>query len=126
MLQMFGMLHTFVHVISADTGCSFLLQLPQDVLHLLLCRLPPKSLLALSTTCVVLRQKLQDESVWRQSYVNRYLWEGAARSISGREDVQVLIQTCNGTTRGWKQENLSREAMLQLVASYASSDKRYG
>ncbi|ORX38274.1 hypothetical protein BD324DRAFT_620221 [Kockovaella imperatae] len=93
-------------------GECFLLDLPQDVLTLLLCKLAPKSLLALSATCRFLHQELENETIWRHSYVNHYLWDGAFRSAQGKADVQVLVQGCNGPSRGWRQESLSRESML--------------
>ena len=97
---------------------SHLLDLPVDVLHVLLSRLPPRSLKALSVTCKTLKEDLEDESIWRQSYANRFLWDGAARSTIGKENVKVLVQGCTGDGgRGWRKEALNREAMLEWVPS---------
>ena len=95
------------------TRPSYLLDLPQDVLHSLLCKFAPKSLLNLSATCTLLQKELEDETIWRHSYVNHYLWDGASRSKVGRADVQLLVQGCLGTPQGWRQESLGRETMLK-------------
>ena len=93
---------------------SYLLDLPEDVLSVLLSRFPPKTLLALSFTCKALYEELRDEAIWRGSYVNRYLWDGASTSRRAKEDVRVLVQGCTGAGgRGWKNESMSREAMLE-------------
>ena len=97
---------------------SFLLGLPNDVLVALLIRLPPRSLLVLSRTCRVLNEQLKNEAVWRGSYLNRYLWEGAASVDWVKEEVRVLAQGCtNEGQRGWKKESVSREAMLEWVST---------
>ncbi|OCF32653.1 hypothetical protein I316_05574 [Kwoniella heveanensis BCC8398] len=97
----------------AEDGQCHLLNLPEDLIHLLLSRLPPRSLLQLSSTCRALHDELEDESIWRASYVNRFLFEDAARRTSVRKEVRVLVQGClNSGGRGWKREALSREAML--------------
>ncbi|BEI84834.1 hypothetical protein CcaverHIS002_0502350 [Cutaneotrichosporon cavernicola] len=91
-----------------------LLNLPNDVLHVLLVRLPPICLLQLGATCKLLRDELKSESVWRQCYINRFLWDGAAGNGRAREEVKALVQGCSGVGgRGWKKEALSREAMLE-------------
>lgn len=93
---------------------SYLLGLPEDVLHVLLTRLPPRSLLALAVTCRRLHEELEDEAVWRGSYVNRYLWDGAARDVGAKEEVKVLVQGCMGISgKGWKEEALRRQMMLE-------------
>ncbi|WVQ95174.1 hypothetical protein IAU59_002268 [Kwoniella sp. CBS 9459] len=96
-----------------EDGQCHLLNLPEDLIHLLLSRLPPRSLLQLSSTCKALHDELEDESIWRASYVNRFLFDDAARRTYVREEVRVLVQGClNSGGRGWKREALSREAML--------------
>ncbi len=93
---------------------SYLLGLPQDVLHVLLSRLPPKSLLSMSLTCKILQDELKHEAIWRGSYVNRYLWDGAASFGSVKDEVKVLAQPCmREGGKGWKKESLSREGMLE-------------
>ena len=47
--------------------------------------------------------------------MNRFLFEGATRTRAGREDVQVLVQPCNGEGLGWKREALTRESMIKCV-----------
>nr|XP_018261760.1 uncharacterized protein I303_06204 [Kwoniella dejecticola CBS 10117]OBR83918.1 hypothetical protein I303_06204 [Kwoniella dejecticola CBS 10117] len=90
-----------------------LLNLPEDVIHTLLTRLPPKDLTKLAQTCRDLYEELEDESIWRQSYINRFLYDGASRSIQAKQHVKVLVQGCLNTGgRGWKKEALSRESML--------------
>ena len=65
-------------------------------------------------TCKTLKEDLSDESLWRQSYANRFLWEGAAKSVQGRADVKLLVQGCTGLSgRGWRREALNRESMLE-------------
>lgn len=102
---------------------SHFLDLPGDVLHLLLVRLPPRSLLQLGATCKLLHNELKNETFWRQCYINRFLWDGAATNDVAREEVKVLVQGCVGTGgRGWKREALSREGMLERwVASRTST-----
>lgn len=101
--------HTRAHV-------SYLLNLPNDVLHVLLVRIPPRSLLQLGATCKLLHEELKSESVWRQCYINRFLWDGAAGNGRAREEVKALVQGCTGVGgRGWKKEALSREGMLEYV-----------
>ncbi|WWC90437.1 uncharacterized protein L201_005372 [Kwoniella dendrophila CBS 6074] len=90
-----------------------LLDLPEDIIHTLLSHIPPKDLTRLAQTCKDLYEVLQDESIWRQSYVNRFLYDGAARDNKAKRDVKLLVQGClNNGGRGWKKEALSREAML--------------
>lgn len=102
--------------VEADRRNSHLLSLPVDVLHALLAKLPPRSLKALSVACKTLQEDLSDESIWRQSYANRFLWDGAALDRRGKENVKVLVQGCMGSGgRGWKKEALNREAMLEYV-----------
>ncbi|WVW85344.1 hypothetical protein I302_107382 [Kwoniella bestiolae CBS 10118] len=97
----------------ADEGECPLLNLPEDLIHTLLSRIPPRDLTRLAVTCKDLYEELEDESIWRQSYVNRFLYDGAARDIRAKEDVKVLVQGClNNGGRGWKREALSREAMI--------------
>lgn len=98
------------------TAASYLLRLPEDVLLALLARIPPRSLLALSATCRYLHEVLQDELVWKHSYVSRYIGETASASAAGRQAVRTLVQGCQGQGlpgRGWKKEGLAREAMLE-------------
>jgi hypothetical protein len=98
----------------ADKLVSHLLNLPVDVLHVLLSRLPPRSLKALAVTCKTLREDLTEESIWRESFANRFIEDGAARSRQGKEDLRVLVQGCMGDEgRGWRKESLNREAMLE-------------
>ena len=93
---------------------SYLLALPQDVLLVLLARIPPRSLLALSVTCKSLHDELRDEAVWKGSFLNRFFGDGAARDLVGKEEVKVLIQGCIGREgTGWKKEALHREKMLE-------------
>lgn len=90
------------------------MELPNDVLHLLLVRIPPRALLQLGATCKQLHDELKSDSVWRQCYINRFLWDGAASNGRAREEVKALVQGCTGVGgRGWKQEALSREATLE-------------
>jgi hypothetical protein len=85
---------------------SYLLALPTDVLRLLLARLPPRTLIALGATCRELRELLDGETIWRQSYVNRFL--------SGeRKNIKALVQCCGLAERGWRREALAREAMIE-------------
>jgi len=84
------------------------------VLHLLLSRLPPRSLLQMSATCTQLNAELKNETFWRQSYINTFLWDGAASDARARDQVKALVQGCMGVGgRGWKREALSREGMLE-------------
>lgn len=84
------------------------------MLHLLLVRMPPRSLLQLSATCKLLHETMKRDSVWRQCYINRFFWDGAAGDGRAREEVRALVQGCMGTGgRGWKKEALSRESMLE-------------
>lgn len=99
-------------LIRADSD-SYLLGLPEDVLQVLLARIPPRSLHALSATCSVLREQLKSETIWRQSYINRFLSYGSALESSARRDVRLLAQGCMGSGKGWRREALAREAMLQ-------------
>lgn len=93
---------------------SYLLDLPEDVLHLLLVRLPPRTLLQIGSTCKLLHNALKGEAMWRQCYINHFLWDGAATDGRAREEVKVLAQGCLGTGgRGWKREALSRESMIE-------------
>lgn len=93
---------------------SYLLNLPPDVLHLLLAKLPPRSLKALSVTCKTLQEDLSIEGIWRESYANRFMWDGAATEVSARAEMKVLVQGCMGDGgRGWRREALNREAMLE-------------
>ncbi|CAK9781730.1 hypothetical protein CC85DRAFT_281517 [Cutaneotrichosporon oleaginosum] len=97
-----------------EVGPCYLLNLPSDVLHVLLIRIPPRSLLQLGATCKFLHEELKSESVWRQCYINRFLWDGAAGNGRAREQVKALVQGCSGIGgRGWKKEALSREGMLE-------------
>lgn len=85
-----------------------------DVLHVLLARLPPRSLKALAVTCKTLQEDLSNEGIWRQSYANRFMWDGAAREVVAKTEMKVLVQGCMGDgARGWKREALNREAMLE-------------
>ncbi|WWC71308.1 uncharacterized protein I206_105262 [Kwoniella pini CBS 10737] len=98
--------------LSEEGGCP-LLDLPEDVVHTLLTHIPPRDLTRLAQTCKDLYEELEDESIWRQSYINRFLYDGAARSNQAKQDVKVLVQGClNSGGRGWKKEALSRESML--------------
>ncbi|KAK4689613.1 hypothetical protein P7C73_g477, partial [Tremellales sp. Uapishka_1] len=94
-------------------GESYLLELPSDVLHLLLSHLPPRTLLVLSTTCRALHDTLKEDSIWRESYVNRFVGEAAVGAGKTKSDVKTLVQGVLGVgRRGWKKEALGREAML--------------
>ncbi|WVQ79595.1 hypothetical protein IAT38_001695 [Cryptococcus sp. DSM 104549] len=105
-----------------DGGDCSLLNLPEDLIHLLLSRLPPRTLLRLSETCKLLHQELEDESIWRKSYVNHFFGEGTARDPRCKEEVMVLAQSCLNTGgRGWKKEALSREAMTERWVQSKSS-----
>lgn len=104
------------HVCGELIHDSYLLRLPEDVLQLLLARIPPRSLLALSATCRYLHDELQDHLIWKHSYVNRYIGENASATLAGRQAVRTLVQGCEGQGlpgRGWKKEGLAREAMLE-------------
>ena len=83
------------------------MKLPVDLLQELLARLPPRSLSILSQTCKALRGDLEDESIWRRSYVHRFL--GSANP----GEVQVLVQPSGDEGRGWRKESLAREMMLE-------------
>ncbi|WRT68667.1 uncharacterized protein IL334_005646 [Kwoniella shivajii] len=96
-----------------EEGECPLLNLPEDIIHILLSRIPPRDLTKLALTCKDLYEELEDESIWRQSYINRFVSDGAARSRQAKQDVEVLVQSClNNGGRGWRREALSREAML--------------
>lgn len=76
--------------------------------------MPPRTLRTLSTTCRTLREDLENESIWRESYGNRFLWDGAARDRWAKDDVKVLVQSCqDGIGKGWRKEALARETMLE-------------
>lgn len=93
---------------------SYILDLPEDLLHHFLTRLPPRSLLQLASTCKLLHNQAKSESIWRQCYINHFFWDGAASDSTAREQVKVLVQGCMGPGgRGWKREALSREGMLE-------------
>jgi len=90
-----------------DEPCH-LLNLPPDLLYLVLSRLPPRSLVALSTTCTELYHGLKDDSIWRECYVHRFM------DRPTREEVKVLVQGYkNLGGRGWRAEAIGREAMLE-------------
>jgi hypothetical protein len=106
----------FLTECAGPDGPSHLLNLPEDVLHVLLGRLPPRSLALLGGTCQLLRHELVNDSIWRSSYVNHFLWDGAARSEKTRQEVKVLVQGCSEMgNRGWRKEALEREANLEWV-----------
>lgn len=90
---------------------SHILALPEDVLRVLLGRMPPRSLSLLAQTCAGLREIMEDESIWRDCYVNRFM--GSVRVDEVKQDMKVLVQSCLGSIRGWKKEALGREAMLE-------------
>jgi hypothetical protein len=95
---------------------SYLLNLPADVLHILLAKLPPRTLKALSVTCKTLQEDLSIEGIWRECYANRFMWDGAALEVTARDEMKVLVQGCMGDGgRGWRREALNREAMLEYV-----------
>lgn len=54
---------------------------------------------------------MEDESIWRDCYVNRFM--GSVRIDEVKQDMKVLVQGCLGSVRGWKKEALGREAMLE-------------
>ena len=69
-----------------------------------------------SETCKLLNEQTENDTVWRHSYVNRFLGEGVARDSRRREEIVVLAQSCvNAAGRGWKKEALGREVMLEYV-----------
>lgn len=77
-------------------------------------RLSPRTLLRFSETCKLLNEQAENDTVWRHSYVNRFLGEGVARDSKRREEIVVLAQSCvNAPGRGWKKEALGREVMLE-------------
>lgn len=93
---------------------SYLLDLPPDALHLLLAKLPPRSLKALSVTCKTLQEDLSIEGIWRECYANRFMWDGAATEVAAKAEMKVLVQGCMGDGgRGWRREALNREAMIE-------------
>ncbi|WOO78378.1 uncharacterized protein LOC62_02G001926 [Vanrija pseudolonga] len=97
-----------------EGGQCYILDLPEDLLHHFLTRLPPRSLLQLASTCKLLHNQAKSESIWRQCYINHFFWDGAASDGAAREQVKVLVQGCMGPGgRGWKREALSREGMLE-------------
>ncbi|KAK8854560.1 hypothetical protein IAR55_003299 [Kwoniella newhampshirensis] len=107
-------------------GECHILNLPEDVLHTLLSHLPPRTLTKLAQTCRILYEELESESIWRQSYVNRFFWDGAARDSRAKEEVMILVQGCLNTGgRGWKREALSREAMLDRWTQSKASMVRH-
>ncbi|KAL7419845.1 hypothetical protein Q5752_005761 [Cryptotrichosporon argae] len=108
--------------VPAEGGVCHLLALPADVLHVLLSRLAPRDLQRLASTCRALREGIDDDLLWRDCYVNRFLYDGAADDARAKEDVRVLVQGCLNTGgRGWRKEALSREAMIdRWTASKAS------
>ncbi|XAO25923.1 hypothetical protein I312_104756 [Cryptococcus bacillisporus CA1280] len=96
-------------------GECYLLKLPGDLLHTLMSRLSPRTLLKISETCKLLNEQAENDTVWRHSYVNRFLGEGVGKHGKRREEIVVLAQSCvNVAGRGWKKEALGREVMLDL------------
>ncbi|WVQ77637.1 hypothetical protein IAR50_007325 [Cryptococcus sp. DSM 104548] len=99
---------------AGEGGECHLLNLPTDVLHLLLTRLPPRSLLRLSATCTTLNAHCNNDTVWRHSYINRYFGAGISRNAGKRKEVEILARSCIGQGgRGWKREALERMRMLE-------------
>lgn len=90
--------------------CSCLLSLPDDVLVALLGKMPPKGLKALGETCQLLRYAVDDETIWKNCFVNRFFSYG---SDVNKSDLTVLAQPSLTEGRGWKKECLAREAMLE-------------
>ena len=78
---------------------------------MLLGRMPPSSLKVLGQTCAGLRAILEDEAIWRDSYVHMFM--GSVRTDEVKGDLKILVQGCLGTERGWKKEALGREAMIE-------------
>ena len=75
-------------------------------------RQPPRSLRALSQTCATLRAIADNEHVWRESYVHRFVADaGPVKSVE--VDMNVLLQSCLDGSQGWRREALAREAMLE-------------
>ncbi|ODN73046.1 hypothetical protein L202_08441 [Cryptococcus amylolentus CBS 6039] len=97
-----------------EGGECHLLNLPTDVLHVLLTRLPPRSLLRLSATCTALHAHCNNDTVWRHSYINQYFGVGVSRDAGRRKEVEILARGCTGIgERGWKRESLERLRMLE-------------
>ncbi|TYJ52579.1 hypothetical protein B9479_006829 [Cryptococcus floricola] len=97
-----------------EGGECHLLNLPTDVLHVLLTRLPPRSLLRLSATCTALNAHCNNDTVWRHSYINQYFGVGVSRDAGRRKEVEILARGCTGIgERGWKRESLERLRMLE-------------
>jgi hypothetical protein len=93
-------------------GICYILALPEDVMRLLLGRMPPRSLRALSQTCAGLRAILDDDSIWKDCYVYGFLQSIRPRDV--RREMDVLVQGCLGAAnRGWRREALGRESMLE-------------
>jgi len=93
-------------------GICYILALPEDVMRLLLGRMPPRSLRALSQTCAGLRAILDDDSIWKDCYVYGFLQSIRPRDV--RREMDVLVQGCLGAAgRGWRREAMGRETMLE-------------
>ena len=86
---------------------SHLLKLPVDLLQVLLSRFPPRSLSVLSATCKTLRGDLENDSIWRQSYIYHFM------GVVDPKEIQVLVQPCGPEGQGWRKESLARETMLE-------------
>ncbi|WVN86154.1 uncharacterized protein L203_101315 [Cryptococcus depauperatus CBS 7841] len=98
-----------------QSGKCYLLNLPEDVIHIILARLPPKTLLAISKTCKYLHGLTEDDAIWKHSYINHYFSESVSRNSRRIKDVDVLAQSCcNMAERGWKKEALGREIIARL------------
>lgn len=85
--------------------------------------LSPRTLLKISETCKLLNEQAENDTVWRHSYINRFLGEGVGEDGKRREEIVVLAQSCvNVAGRGWKKEALGREVMLEYVDLECSVD----
>ena len=73
--------------------------------------MPPSSLKVLGEVCAGLRAILEDEAIWRDSYVHMFMASVPVTEL--KADMKILLQPCFGSGRGWKKEALGREAMIK-------------
>lgn len=95
----------------------------------ILALIPPRQLLPLRLIARAFDDLLDNDTVWRESYINRFIPPGPPASAQagvasrrddgdeeGRADRLGLVRSCVGTGaggQGWKREALSRESMLE-------------
>lgn len=93
--------------------CRPLLNLPPDVLAPLIALLPPRALLQVQLVCRQLRGLLKGDTIWREAFLNRFLYSGATK-FGSPSPALGLVRTClYNTEKGWRREGLARENMLE-------------